>query len=265
MTSKISRISSVSTSRIESPTSTGRHAPGIGGATINERLNFPEIDLPEREVDTTIPEERLNYEALVGLFSDIINNGVSIIPTLPKDHGGFIAEASFKPPLSKNQRCSIQVPLRGVSQSLIAPSNLLSSKAIRKMVCAYTEPLLVSSTDADILRLIIVLSHEFGHYLSYARGFHDQDLRQGISIFASKACTPESAKYTWLVYREECNAWRYGKEVLTKYGFDYFDIFEKVKHESLVIYFKELKLAKASIDVYCKLSMLGDDFIKHNR
>ena len=263
--SSISGISGgINTSRIQ-PQIGSREPTQVRGVTIHERFNFPELELPEREHSDIVPEERLNYNVLRDLFLEIIQRGVDIIPTKPRDHGSFVVEASFRPPRSAKMHSSIQIPLRGTNHPLIAPNPNLANRGLRSDVVAYIKPIINNSTDADIIRLIIVIAHEFGHYVSYSRGFHDAELKLGIEIFASKQLSAETGRYTWLVFREECMAWRYGADTLKKCSFNYWAEYDKVKNHGLQIYYKELKLELASLEVYYKLSMLGDDFINNNQ
>lgn len=263
--SGISRVGGgINTSRIQ-PQIGSRESTRVRGVTINERFNFPELDLPEREHSDIAPEERLNYDVLVDLFLEIIQSGVDIIPTKPRDHGGFVVEASFRPPLSSKMHPSIQIPLRGVNYPLIAPNPNLANRGLRRDAANYVKQIISNSTDADTIRLIIVLAHEFGHYISYSKGFHDAELKLGIEIFASKQLSAETGRYTWLVFREECMAWRYGADILKKCAFNHWLEYNKVKNHGLQIYYRELKLESASLEVYYKLSMLGDDFINNNR
>lgn len=263
--SSVSRVGAgINTSRIQ-PQIGSREPSKVRGVTINERFNFPELDLPEREHSDVAPEERLSYNVLVDLFLEIIQSGVDVVPTKLRDHGSFVVEASFRPPLSSKMHPSIQIPLRGVNYPLIAPNPNLANRGSRRDAANYVKLIINNSTDADIIRLLIVLAHEFGHYISYSKGFHDAELRLGIEIFASKQLSAETGRYTWLVFREECMAWRYGADILKKCVFNYWPEYNKVKNHGLQIYYKELKLELASLEVLYKLSMLGDDFINNNQ
>lgn len=260
--SKISSINSATRSSEISSTVGSSHTPPMGGVSFNEKFNFPDIQLKERSKTNALPEERLNYDTFVKLFVEILQSGVDIVPTLPKDHGEYIVEASFKQSTSKNKHHSIHAPLRGVRETLVAPHMLAINRNLSYTVEQYIEPIFLASTDEDILRLIVVIGHEFGHYLSFIRGNHDNDLKVGLYLLNSKQARAEVAKFTWLVFREESTAWRYAEEVLSRGKFEFWDEFNQVKFNSLQIYFKTLKLEKASLDIYFKLSLLGDDFLK---
>ncbi len=243
----------------------GSNLPPItNGIQIQENLHFPKLELEERESGGVAIEDRPNREALVDLFFDIVQTGIDIVPTLPRDHGGYVVEASFRPAKNGNVNPAILVPVRGVTESLKSLRNLSSSKTLRFIVTKYADAIIEHSNDADILRLIIVISHEFGHYISFARGFHDQPLQFGLSLMHSKQVSKEVAQYTWLVFREECIAWRNATHVLKRSEFAYWKDFEKVKNHSLSTYYVTLKLRDAPLQVYYKLSLLGEDFRKNS-
>ncbi|MCE2706602.1 MAG: hypothetical protein LW807_05940 [Proteobacteria bacterium] len=258
--SKISSINSATRSSGINATAASSYTPPAGGVTYKEKFNFPEIQLKERSKPNAAPEERLNFKTLLRLFTEIIQSEVDIIPTLARDHGKYIVEASFKPTTDKTKHHTIHAPLRGVNKPLIAPSILAMNNNLGYSITEYVKDIVENSTDEDILRLIVVISHEFGHYLSFARGNHDNALKIGIYLFHSKQVSPDTANFTWLVFREECTAWNYGSEVLTRGGFNLWDEFNKVKSDSLRTYFIALNLANASLEIYYKLSLLGDDF-----
>jgi hypothetical protein len=258
--SKISSINSAIKNSGISSTSASSYTPPAGGVTYREKFNFPEIELTERSKPDATPEERLNFKTLLRLFTEVIQSEVDIIPTLSRDHGKYIVEASFKPTTDNTKHHTIHVPLRGVSKPLIAPSILAMNNNFANIINQYVKDIVDSSTDEDILRLIIVMSHEFGHYLSFARGNHDNALKIGMYLFHSNQVGFDSANFTWLVFKEECIAWSYGAEILTRGGFTFWSDFNKVKSDSLKIYFSTLKLANASLEIYYKLSLLGDDF-----
>ena len=110
---------------------------------------------------------------------------------------------------------------------------------------------------------MIVLSHELGHHTSFLRGFHDPELQLGLTLMQGKQYGEQACKYTWLVFREESTAWYHARQILGRSGFKDFDQFELVKNQSLKTYLSVLKLELASLDIYYKLSLLGDDFFNN--
>ncbi|MFN8770701.1 MAG: hypothetical protein ACK5Z5_01375 [Neisseriaceae bacterium] len=261
MNSKINSVNSATQSAGISPTVASGYRPQAGGITYQEKFNFTEIELPKRTKVNIEPSERLNFKTMVKLFTEILQSGVDIIPQAPRDHGKYIVEASFKPTLSKTRHHTILAPLRGVKKPLTAPPQLAIYNSMNHTVEEYVAQIIDNSTDDDIIRLIIVMGHEFGHYLSFVRGYHDNELKFGIHLMHSKQVSGKNGKYTWLVFREEVTAWKFASDVLKRYKFEFLDAFEKVKINSLQTYYTSLNLEQASLDVYFKLSMLGDDFI----
>jgi len=263
--SDISRISSVNGGSPITSIGSSTHAGQPTHINFHERFNFPEIKLEKRSQSQIRPEERLNYAVMLGLFLEILQSGVDIVPQLAKDHGKYIVEASFVPSINKNRNHRILVPLRGVSEPLVAPPLLAMNNNLRYKVEDYVLRIIDHSTDEDIMRLVVVMSHEFGHYISFSKGFHDKQLQYGSYLAQSKQVGGKNDVYTWLVFREEVTAWRYGYDVLHRYEFEFFPAFSQVKFDSLRTYYTNLKLKDASLAVYFKLSALGDDFIEAAR
>lgn len=262
--SSIGRITGANISGINqsSTTSSGRN---VGSKELNFKENFvfPEIVLKERSNGQVAVEDRPNREVLIQLFSNALENKINIVPRNPRDHGDYIVEASFVAAVAKSSPAMLLLPLRGVKQPLIAPHNMLLSTEFKEKIVSYVDTIINASTDNDILRLLIVTAHEFGHFLSFVRGNHDEELKIGMSLFKSKHLG-DNFNYTWQVFREESMAWRFGGEKLKHYGFDDFDTYTQVKNSSLKTYFQALDLVNAPLEVYYKLSLLGDDFYNNN-
>jgi hypothetical protein len=233
----------------------------VNGVSYRESFNFKEIVLEERDNRFVPVEERDNFWTLVNLFLEIIESGVIIKPRNSRDYGSYIVEASYQPPSERHKKHIIYAPLRAVYNELKIQHNLrFEHKLIKQEVYDYVARIIQASSDTDILRLLIVIAHEFGHFISNVRGNHDNELKIGISLLRSGMASKDVTKITWNVFREESSAWSYGKEVLEKYGFNYWQQFDSVKYESLNVYFRQLKLLEADVSTYIKLSMLGDDF-----
>ena len=263
--SKISGINGASpASRISE---VGRSAPQQQTAPIsfNEQFKFPSIELEDGSTGGIALEERIYRHALIYLFVKIIEDGIDIISRPPSDHGDYIVEASFRPSKDKYSKPVMLLPLRGVGRNnfVARRGGGVLDESINQELTAYVDKIVNSSSDSQILRLLVVASHEFGHYLSFIRGNHDRALSTGLYLFHNKQVNNEgSDKFTWLVFREECSAWSFAHDVLEKAGFNNWKIFDDVKYNSLSTYYISLNLAKASIDTYCKLNLLGDDFFK---
>jgi hypothetical protein len=233
----------------------------INGVSYRESFNFKEILLDEKDNKFVTVEERENFSTLMQLFLEIIESGVVIRPRNSRDYGNYIVEASYQPPSESNKNHVIYAPLRATYSELKIQHNLrFDNKLIKQQVYDYVARIIQASSDTDILRLLIVIAHEFGHFISNVRGNHDNELKIGINLLRSGMANKDVTKITWTVFREEANAWSYGKEVLEKYGFSYWQQFDHVKYESLKVYFRQLKLLESEVSTYIKLSMLGDDF-----
>jgi hypothetical protein len=231
------------------------------GVPYKESFNFKEIVLEEKNNKKITPEERDNFQTLFSLFMEIIESNIIIKPRNSRDYGSYVVEASYQPPADKNKNHIIFVPLIGVYEELRANSSLrFNHKELKKQVYDYVVKIVQHSSDTDILRLLIVIAHEFGHFISNMRGNHDHELKTGINLLRSGMANKDVTKITWNVFREESSAWSYGRDKLEKYEFKYWQQFDHVKYESLRVYFRQLKLLEADVSTYIKLSMLGDDF-----
>jgi len=227
---------------------------------IKENFNFKEIILEENNCSNIPTLERKNRNILLKLFTEILQADMEIIPTRIQDYGSYVVEASFVQAKTKESKHQIKIPLRGTHNNLLPPYKLIFSKSYKNSVEEYINQILHSSNDADITRLIIVTAHEFGHYISLHRNNHDNELRLGLYLSQSTKEASGNYEYTWKVFQEECSAWYYAKQKLKGYLFIELNVFDQVKQQSLATYCKTLKLQNASLQIYFKLSQLGEDF-----
>ncbi len=270
--SSVSRISgSGGVSRTQGPGANNLNPPAGFQVSFHENFEFPHKRLTiKEEYNTAVePRERQFYWVLVKLFIEVLECRIDIVPTQPRDAGGYAVEAFFRPPNGTGTRPAIHVPL---------PIKALTTKPLRvpssggKLPAAfvvsieeYIEKVVSNFTDEQVLRLIIVMAHEYGHYQSFVRGNHDQNLKKGLYIFQKKYLNSAKAdQYTWLVFREECQAWNYAEIFLRKTDFSVWDTYEEVKNGSLKTYFDKLNLVHASLETYYSLSFLGEDFKKNS-
>lgn len=239
--------------------------------TFLETFEFPHKKLTIKEESNTAvaPQERPFYWVLVQLFLEILECRINIVPTQPSDAGGYAVEAFFRPAEGLGARSAIHLPLpiKAVTKKVLkAPSGDKLSSAFTKTIEDYVEKVVSNFTNEQVFRLIIVAAHEYGHYQSFVRGNHDENLKRGLYLFQRKYInsTSKADEYTWLVFREECQAWRYAEIFLRKTNFALWDTYEEVKNGSLKTYFENLNLNNASLDTYYKLSFLGEDFKKNS-
>ena len=89
---------------------------------------------------------------------------------------------------------------------------------------------------------LIIVAHEYGHYLSDENKYRDEFYDSSIKKFhAKKNLTIEEEKS---IFDEEKRAWNYAKKKLKELGFTDFDSFKTREHEALEIYkdkFTQLK------------------------
>lgn len=261
-----------------SPTSPlGRSEVGVPFHDFNisfeENFPFPEKELlvqnDKSSGDQTIPSERPNYRILHVLLQEIMESDILILPTPMQDKGSHVVEAYFKPPIRQGEWPTIHLPLPQAftaNKPILSKTQIKTPVSFQKSLDPILETIFQAFSDEKILRLIIVGSHEFGHYKSYCQGNFDTDLKRGLYMFhVNMAGTNNADKFTWLVFQEECNAWKHAESFLGRHKFEFLQAFNQVKDLGLQAYFDVLKLKKASIDTFYKLSLIGEDFTRNSR
>jgi len=217
--------------------------------SFREKFYFPfseEIKLNQQNHSQIVNLcDRPNYNVLTGLFTKAINDKIIIIATNPRNYGDYVVEASFMPAGNKQQFAELHLPLRGVENKV----QLISLRDLQ----GWIDAIFNASTDEEISRLIVVTAHEYGHFLSWQRGNHDRELSNGLYLMNHKMVN-SGFDNLFAVFREECIAWRMGKDKLQQVGFDEFSLYRKVQRHSLDSYFKILNLKQAPNEVYYKLS-----------
>ncbi|MBP9743030.1 MAG: hypothetical protein KBD37_06720 [Burkholderiales bacterium] len=229
-----------------------------------EHFDFSEIPF-DGEMRGEETEIELLIQILLALFQDIVLDGCQIIPRGALVSGQKRIEASFKPPANKKTKPTIYVPLPDIAQSIDAIDHTLTWQRQRVLneIAMLVDLLSKRLTNYDLIKLIVLMSHEYGHYISYRNGNHTTELRRGLSLLHSNSpFKNENDRYAFQVFSEEATAWRIAEEKLTAYKFAWWNILEGIKYSSLKFYYKCLNLENASIDTYCRLSMLGVDLTK---
>ena len=225
---------------------------------VKDVFNFSEIGIEGGKSGVSLDSSLV--EVLFSLFRSILIDGADIVPRASLTDKKIIIEASFKPPISKKSAPQIFLPLPGISMTLKAVRRKTSAVYLDlehdlKKSCS----IIAKECDyRSLMRLIIITSHEYGHFISYLKGLHTQELKLGLSIMLSKQITSGCEEYTYQIFSEELTAWRFAKEMLDKYNFVQWDPFDLIMKKSLQEYYKILKFDNIeNIDVLCKLSMLN--------
>lgn len=232
--------------------------------SFKENFTFPKgvtLDQRESKQDAIPIEQRENRQVLIKLFRAILDENININPTKMVQYNDGIVEASFMPNKKIWLEHNINLPLKGVGdRSLLVKSYLSSGKNI-DFIMRYVDEVLSVSNDEDIIRILIAGSHEFGHYLSFKMGNHDDQVKRGIYLFSTRQFgVGELEHYVWLVFREECIAWNFAKRFLGNFKFKQWKSYEAVKANSLQTYLNAIKINQASFRTILHLSWLGDDF-----
>lgn len=233
----------------------------IGTTNIGERLieypyyfkdgfNFSEIDVLQDGRDSDVVSEELAL-LLFNIFRDALLDRIIIEIRLPLTNQQSIIEAMFKPP-SGNRRARIYVPLRGFYSQIDGFDKSYLMEVIKKVS--------MLSSNKEIIKLIILTSHEYGHFKSYQRGLHDLKLKKGLYVLHSGSKAKNSGEYAYFVFSEEAIAWRLAKDILTKYNFTDWVLFQKIKISSMREYYRVLGFdsCNVSISTLCKISMMED-------
>ncbi len=227
-----------------------------------EKHDFSELPFTKDVVDDTLETETLK-QILYILLRDIVLDGCSIISRGALTKGNQRVEASFKPPITIKQLPLMYLPLPGISDPIKPIDHTILSQRDRvlKEISTATEILTKNLNNANLIKLIVLISHEYGHFISYNNGNHDKELKVGLSLLHTESTFINSAdRYAYQIFNEEVTAWRLAENKLNRIkNFTWWDIFKQIKHNSLKFYYQRLNLEQSSIDVYCKLSMLGVD------
>lgn len=266
MTSTINRVGNNPISPINnSPINSSSNFAGVGGASYHERFILPDdekiLDMGEEELQTAT-EERKHRDILIKLFKTVITDGIIIVPTPPRRSGDAIIEASLIQDPNGKKKPIMKIPLKGVeNKSLSVKQTAIEGISLERLVTLYIEKILLKTSDSQIIKLLIVMAHEYGHFLSYLIGNHNRDLKVALNLFKMKQLgSREVNRYLWLIFREESSAWTFAQKTLSKYKFNNWKEFTAIKNNSLSSYSKLLKLEYANIDTVYKLSFLGEDF-----
>ncbi len=232
--------------------------PGDWPQIINfrERFNYKDIE----NEDYLREEEDATSALLAGIFTKLTRKilmlGLDIRHGKKKRQGEYVIEAYFVPRNKYTKtEAYILLPLN-IDYDLIAKKTNQSLN-VDTLIREYVEDVINRTDNPSLIRLVTVLAHEFGHFLSYCHGNHDQNLARGI-LYMHRNQVIGKEHFTSLVFIEESVAWRYGREHLDSYGYKWWTVFDKIKINSLQAYYERLKLAEANLSVYCDLARIED-------
>lgn len=255
--SKISPIPNLNINKVRSDVSIGNlNLPRL--LDFHEVFNFKQLDNRSNIRLDIAPEDRVNRQVLIKLFTKILRHSIDIIPKAPRDHKDYVVEASFV--ASRDTKpAKLYLPIQNIISPLLSSSVNIHGNNETSEVSIYVDDILRFHSDTTVSRLIIIASHELGHYMSFIHGNHDNDLKIGAYLMHHKMLSSQF-DYLYRVFCEECIAWRFARDIIIRYGFNDMDLFSSVKNNSLKTYFKSLNLLKAPLEVFYKLSLLGEDF-----
>lgn len=216
-------------------------------------------ELEQSEAQLIIDEEEISRwkTILINLIKSTLSSGCDVVSraTLLNNINKTIIEATFVPSLNQNPS-RIYLPL-GL-KSFILEAKKHQVNPLNEQLDIIIENI-AETSNYLILKLIVLLSHELGHYCSFINGLHDQDLKQGLSLVHSANQETIFEKYTYRVFLEEVTAWQFAQQKLSYLNFNDWKFFNEIKYNSLKAYYRLLKLNKVSVGVYCKLSLLNLD------
>lgn len=245
----------------------------VGGFVSINKLPYDDITYIKNEIETSAQDyvgTRKHRETLIRLFALSLDFGIDIIPLpayipiLSDDPNQKVTiEASFNPPsaqsIDRNPSISLQLSRDNGPCELRAAKNGVDA-FLQSRVEEFVDHLLSYFNDAQIIRLIVVTTHELGHYMSYKDGNHSNpNLRIASQLFNKKQLDQMSSEHKKLIWLEECLAWAYSMKILSQLGFKGTDEFGCVKVESLKAYFSVLKLKELNLDTYLQL-LNQDDY-----
>jgi hypothetical protein len=216
-----------------------------------DRSPRTELPLPNGRPTLSIQETITLADILSNLLFDILLDGCTIASRGALVNQDSTIEASFQPPIDKNQTPIMFLPIPCQKLSPVDHSRSYNRDAIQQKVRIIVHEFSKEISSKQLVKLIILTAHEYGHLKSFYSGAHDQSLLYGISLLDSRSANAD------LVY--PVSAWRFAEQMLLQQKFTLMEQFNLLKYESLAAYFKLLHLADASIPIYCNLSLLGID------
>jgi hypothetical protein len=254
---KVNSGSSSSINRTQLSSTNSRGAVDNKSSHFEDRFDFSDID-PKARKYIELDEERVKIvNVLRLLLRKCLQLGLNIRYSKMKKFGEFILEARFE---VKRTGLSIDTSMYlpvYLDSDIVAREYLFSNALIASRIETFINQALEQYDNFELIKIITVAAHEFGHFMSYVQGGHDSDLQRGLELMQRRIIQDEG-KFTHLVFTEEVRAWYQAKLFLEKNNFEYWDIFTSVKRKSLEAYNSLLRLGSASLDVSIKLSFMDE-------
>lgn len=246
---------------------TGVSSTRVGGASFDERFQFPpqlEQEIALKYGTSTAVQESLRV-MFRKLIYTILKYKIIIKPSPMKQRGGSIIEARLRQDITGKKRPVIEAPIPGTTEELDIMQTELKKMSVKDLIDEFLDKVIPFLNDASILRLIVVLAHEFGHYLSFLMGYHTKQLHEALRIFASGRVNAYYVdQFLYLVFNEEISAWNLAEKTLrNNCAFTYMDVFIAVKEQSLKSYIQALSLGSA--DKLATYYRLGENYVNLNR
>ncbi len=246
---------------------TGVSSSRIGGASFDEKFQFP--PQLEREIALKYGNSVVVQESLKIMFRKLIYSilkyKIIIRPSPMRQRGNSIIEARLRQDITGKKRPVIEAPIPGTTEELDIMQTEIKRMSVKELIEEFLDKVIPCLNDASILRLIVVLAHEFGHYLSFLMGYHTKQLHEALRIFASGRINSYYVdQFLYLVFNEEISAWNLAEKTLrNNCGFDYMDVFNAVREQSLKSYIQALSLGSA--DKLATYYRLGENYVNLNR
>lgn len=261
--SKIDRYTSVA--RIEQNKA---NTQPINDYRFKEIFDFREIDNFDNKEDILAGVYGTEYllTVLARLLEEVVTHGCQVMISKALAINDYIIEAYFVSSYKKTQspRIVLPLPLNEVLIPVMDPAKIYPQNFLKNLIDNQIIQLLNGRiTTSALLKQIVLLSHEFGHYLSFLRSSHTQELLQATQYLYQNNATPMDSRYISAILCEEVAAWRLAEEKVEKYFEQGIPrLFFQVRDIGLASYSKKLSLAKADVAVFTKLSLLGVDLAK---
>lgn len=241
----------------------------INEYSFKEVFDFREIDNfdnKEEDVFTGVYGTEYLLATLARLIEEVVVHGCQVMISKAFAINDYVVEAYFISSYKKTQspRIVLPLPLNEVlipvmDTTKIYPPNFLKNLIDNQII----QPLDGRVTQSALLKQIFLLSHEFGHYLSFLRSSHTQELLQATQHLYKNDEPLMDSRYVSAILCEEVAAWRLAEEIIEKYFNQGVPrLFFQIRDIGLASYSKKLNFAKADVAVFTKLSLLGVDLAK---
>jgi len=257
-----------------------RHSP-VAGVDLNgssnrvisdyqfkEVFDFRQIDNRDHENNASDLSYEIKdlFQIFTKLIEEVVSSGCQLVVSKELAIDDYVIEAYFVSSSKKTKTAKIILPLPILETIIpaIDPIRVYRKNYIIDMINSkIIQPLCGRISERSLLKRIILLCHEFGHYTSFLRDSYNRELNQATQYLYRENHTQLDSRWISAILCEEITAWRIAEDKIQNYFANSIpELFFQIRDVGLASYSKKLNLDKADISVFTKLSLLGVDLAK---